>query len=129
MRAYMTKLTVALRNFARVCKNMFTRKDTKVKLNLQHSVRVQKGIGSTAVPVLTLALDGRRVIRATRRPSLPPPLGKEHRYLCTSGCFDPQSQSGRAWRRINILSLTGLRTPNRPACSHSMCRRSYPGPP
>jgi len=36
---------------------------------------------------------------------------------------------GPVWTAVENLTPTEIRSPDRPACSESLCRLSYPGPP
>jgi hypothetical protein len=49
----------------------------------------------------------------------------ETRYPSCRRLGGPQGRSGRARK---ISPLTGIRSPDRPACSESVYRLSYPGP-
>ena len=65
--------------------------------------------------------NGRRwLVKATPRPLYPRQSPGTHRWLC-----GPQGRSG--WVEKNSPP-TGIRTPDRPACSKSLYRRGYPSP-
>ena len=70
---------------------------------------------------LTSALDGGWVVNATPRPLYP----RERRGTpCTGGWVGPRAGLDGCRKS----RPTGVRSPDRPACSESLYRLSYPGP-
>ena len=70
---------------------------------------------------LTTALDGGRW--STPRPNSVTP-GKDPVPIVQEAGWAP----GPVWTGAENLAATGIRSPDRPACSESLYRLSYPGP-
>ena len=94
----------------------------KVKFTLDQATKAQRG--SRCIALLFLQPRRYMGVADQRHAPVALPPGKV-RYPLYRRLGGPQGQSGRVWK---ISPPTGIRSPDRPACSESLYRLSYPGP-